>query len=355
MQLQQHKKWWITGLIIIVIIFAIVVLVHRLHPKSRKLVVKPIPVQLVTAKIQNTPLVAQAIGRLVTTQSIILQAQQTGEVTATYVRDGQYVHQNQLILTIENTPQLAAYNQALASYWNAKQAYGRAMQLNQYQKGIEAQSDVDAATATYRQAEATLMSAKKNLAETRVVAPFSGNLGVMQVTAGSYVQTGDQLVPLVNRQTLYAQYSLPQTDYALVRIGQKVDVTTASYPGKTFHGLVTYIAPQVDQNSSAFQIRAKIDNRNNQLSPGMLIQIQHVLIPKRNVLVIPAISLVPGLQGYSVFRIKNGKVYATHVVVGERFQQWVVITSGLQAGDQVIASGNTKAQLGNQVTVVKSS
>ena len=86
----------------------------------------------------------------------------------------------------------------------------------------------------------------------------------------------------------------------------------------------------------------------------MLVNITHPLIPHLRVLVIPAISLVPLMDGFVVYRIKDNQVYQQHVTIVTRYKEWAVISKGLKPGDQIIQSGDTDVKLGSQVKVVSS-
>ena len=316
--------------------------------------IKPTPVKLVVAKMMNLPVVANAIGNLVAPQNVTLKAQIAGQVSHIYFHEGQYVHASQPLVQLNDTTQQGALAKANATLWEMQGQFKRYQALSRQSQGFITKAQYDQAVSQYHQAQAAASIAKREISLMRITAPFDGTVGVAQVAVGSFLNVGDPIVTIVNRHDLEVSYTLPEQDFRLVKLGQAMQFTTRAYPNQTFHAVVSYIAPSVNQTTRSFEVRAKFDNDDDQLSPGMLVSVTHTLLAQQKMLVAPAISVVPLVDGFVVYRIKDNKVSQQHVTLGARHGKWVVITKGLKVGDRLIASGNAKAKLGATVQVVDS-
>lgn len=339
------------SIIIAVIIIALILwLSFGAHQQAKAVRLPATPVKLAQAKMLDLPVVATAMGQLVTQQNITLTAQQAGLVEKILVKNGEHVKQGQLLLVLQHQDQKADIQKSKAAYQAAQ------LQFNRYQKllkeGAIAADTFDQAQSAYQQAKAALQQAQQSSAETKLIAPFSGRVGIIPVAVGSNIAVGDALMPITHLVELDVQYQLPEHDYGQTKIGQVVSIKTSAYPGQTFVGKVTYIAPTVHQSTRAFDVRASVENPQEELVPGMLATVTQILNPKQSVLVIPTLSLVPSIDGMTVYRIKKDKVYSVPVTVARQYADWAVLAKGLKTGESVIASGNTSVNLGSTVKVV---
>ena len=348
----MKRRMTIIIMVLLVVVLITGWLIWRHQHKPSIPAVSLTPVKLVAAKKMNVPVIANAIGNLVAPENIVIQAQLAGEVQSIDFKNGQQVKQGQLLVQLNDTKQRAALAKAQSTLWKTQAQYRRYQQLSSQDKGFVTQVSLDDAINQYQQAQADAKTAKRDIALMNITAPFNGTVGVAQVARGSFVNVGDPIVNIVNRQNLQLEYALPEADFRLVKLGQHVTLTFAAYPDRTFDAVVDYVAPSVDETTRAFTIRARVDNHDNLLSPGMLVHVAHPLVLGNQLLVIPAVAVVPLVDGFAVYRVRGGKVYQQHVTLSQRYQDWAVVTQGLKAGDQVIASGNTKAKLGVKVKVV---
>ncbi len=350
----MKRRTLIISLILIVIIVITGWLIWHYRHQPAKPVIVLTPVKLVAAEKMNVPVVANAIGNLVAPENVMLKAQLAGEVQTIAFKDGQQVKAGQLLVRLNDIKQRSALTKAQSTLWKTQSQYRRYKQLSAQDQGFVTQVSLDDAITQYQQAQADAQSAKRDIALMNITAPFDGTVGVAQVAKGSFVNVGDSIVRIVNRQDLQLEYSLPEADLSLVKLGQKVSLTSTAYPNKTFTAVVDYVAPTVDETTRAFTIRASVNNQDNLLSPGMLVHVSHPLVLNNELIVVPAVAVVPLVDGFAVYRVRDGKVYQQHITLSERYGEWAVISKGLKVGDKVIASGNTKAKLGVKVKVVDS-
>ena len=136
-----------------------------------------------------------------------------------------------------------------------------------------------------------------------------------------------------------------------IKIVQPVTISLSAYPHKVFEGKVFYISPTINTATQTFDVRAVMDNKDGKLKSGMQGFVTHVLVPQRQVLSVPGLSLVPSISGYSVYVVEKGKVKALPVVIGSRYGTYVEIKSGLKSGDKIIVSGVQAVHPGMAVKV----
>ena len=327
---------------------------HRLTPAAVSPDL-PTPVEVTYPSYKNIPVSINTIGTLIAPEATMLKAREAGVVQQILFSSGQKAKKNQLLLQFDATEKEADYQKAEAVLIQTKADYQRYQRLQKEAPEILAQTQIDQVFSTYQQAYASINVAKKELANMQVRAPFAGILGSTTLAVGSYVNQGDSIVAIVNRDSLEVSYNLPESFYGMVQVGQMLSLTSDAFPGKTFTATVDYIAPLINQQNRAFSVRAKIDNHEGKLSPGMLVNLTQILNPNHNVLTIPAISLITDMSGYGVYTVKDNKVLQLAVKVGNRSGNFIEITSGLDVATPVISAGQEKVQPGSSVKIINTS
>ena len=367
--MRKFILWPLLGVLLLVIIISATW--YRYHDVPAYPTPPVVTVKTYTVQEKVFPQYASAIGSLISRQDVTLIAKQSGQITGIYFKSGQQVKKGQLLMTIDPTREKAELAQQEANLAKAKADYERYQKLAKLKDQVVSQATVDQFRADYFAALGAVDAARKALNDTFVRAPFDGRISatqpvrgqvdqqgnslsnITQIAVGSYVNAGQtSLVELVNSDVLYAEYDLPQRYFAQAKKGQTVDITTSAYPNKTFTAKVSYISPSISTQSHNFTVRAVYNNSRHVLVPGMEVVVHHILNAQFNALVVPAISLKPDLFGYYVFSM-NAKhhVIQKRVTVGQRFGKWAEVTSGLKAGDRIIAAGQEKIHVGQTVKV----
>jgi multidrug efflux system membrane fusion protein len=223
-----------------------------------------------------------------------------------------------------------------------------------------AQLALDAAQATYDQANAGIAKTEALISQKLVRAPFDGELGVRHVEVGQYLTAGTQIVTLTDLSTLYANFTVTEKDSGNLKVGQTVRVLVDAYPGRTFEGKITAIEPQIATDTRNIRVQATLDNPDHILKPGMFATTTVVLPDKPAVVTVPETAVDYTLYGDSVFLITEKKehdgktsltVVRTFVRTGNRVNGRAEILSGLKPGDRVVAVGQLKLQSGAAVAI----
>ena len=182
-----------------------------------------------------------------------------------------------------------------------------------------------------------------------IYTPLSGIVIEKIALQGQYVNVGDPLFNIADLSVVWVEAEVYESDFPFLKIGQKVDIDSQSYPGKTFKGRVSFIYPYLDPKTRTVKVRAEIVNPGLKLKPDMFVKAT-VKIPLGDVLVVPVAAVIDNGKRQVVWQeMKPGMFAPRDVTVGARVGDNVQILSGLMRGDKVAASGgyliDSEAQL----------
>jgi membrane fusion protein (multidrug efflux system) len=177
---------------------------------------------------------------------------------------------------------------------------------------------------------------------------------VRNVSVGAFVAVGTPVVNIEKIDGLKVDFKVPEIYLTSITVGQVVDVTVDALPGRVFAGKIYAINPQIDVNGRALQVRARLDNNNFELRPGLFARILIKGAVQRDVVVVPESAILPKAGDNFVFRVVNGKAQEVVVKLGERSDATVEIIDGVAPGDLVVTAGQHKLRDGAAVEVVAS-
>jgi multidrug efflux system membrane fusion protein len=318
----------------------------------------PTPVTVAEAKSEVIPNLLTAVGDLAAVHQVNVTSDVSGRITDIMFTAGAAVKGGSALVQLFDAPEQGDLASFKAQATGAQLALDRAKQLAARQFGP--QSTVDAAQATFDQANAGIAKTEAIISQKLVRAPFDGELGVRHVEVGQFLTAGTQIVTLTDLSTLYANFTVTEKDSAALEVGQTVRVAVDAYPGRTFEGKINAIEPQIATDTRNIRVQATLDNPDHILKPGMFTTTTVVLPDKPPVVTVPETAVDYTLYGDSVFLITekkedNGKtslaVARTFVRTGNRINGRAEIVSGLKAGDRVVAVGQLKLQSGAAVAI----
>ena len=223
-----------------------------------------------------------------------------------------------------------------------------------------AQSDYDAAEATYRQDKAQVEQFKALIARKTLRAPFDGTLGIRQVNLGQYLNPGEPVVTLQSFDPVYVNFALPQQDLSELYVGQEVRVQLDSYAKDVFIGKINAVSSLVDPATRNVQVQAILRNSDAKLRPGMFAQVSVLVSRRQQVIALPVSAVRYSPYGDSVFIITevkdgNGRLYKAvkeqFVEVGSARGDLTAVMSGVKPGDQVVTSGVFRLRTGAAILI----
>ncbi len=176
-------------------------------------------------------------------------------------------------------------------------------------------------------------------ARTSVQAPIGGLLQELMVRPGMTVSAGMTLAKITGLSTVWLEASLPETQATAVRVGLPVEARLAAFPGETLKGKVTAILPEANAQTRTLRVRIELPNPQGRLRAGMFAQVR-LAGAQAEALVVPTEAVVrTGLRALVYVVESAGRYRPVEVEVGRELGDKLEVLSGLQAGQQVVSSG----------------
>ncbi len=310
----------------------------------------PVPVEVVELRPVPVQESITAIGSLRSNESVVLRPEVSGRIATIGFRDGQPVRRGQLLVGLDATLNEAEVAQARAEFDLATSSLRRTEDLAS--KNFVSSSAQDQAASNVQVAEAKLRLAEARLAKMRIVAPFDGVVGIRNVSIGDYVKDGAELVNVEDIRTLKADFRLPERYFPQLKAGLLVELTADALPGSRYAGAIDAINPRVDASGRSLEVRARLDNTDGRLRPGMFARVKVLLGERPNALMVPEEAVVPLGDDFFVYTVADGKAKRVRVKLGVRREAQVELLEGVRAGEQVVTAGIRVQRDGQPVRVI---
>ncbi|MGH8822626.1 MAG: efflux RND transporter periplasmic adaptor subunit [Rhodoferax sp.] len=334
-------------------------------PKPQPQTVSTIAVQ----KLQWQPQL-KAVGTLNPVRGADLASEVAGLVRSVHFKSGQDVPADALLVQLNADADVAQLHSLEAA---AAQA-AIVLKRDQAQLAVQAvsQAQVDADTNNLKAARAQVEQQAATVAKKAIRAPFGGRLGITTLQPGQYVNAGDKLVTLQTLDPIYVDFNLPQQQLNGLAVGQVVNLSIDAFPGQTFGGKINAINPKVDPSTRNVQVEATVANPKRDLLPGMFADVRIDVGGVEERLTVPQAAITYNPYGSTVFVVEKaksgesqpkpgqaaapasgGQLVANQVFVetGPTRGDQVSIVKGLEAGQQIVTSGQLKLKNGTPVVV----
>ncbi|MGA8441690.1 MAG: efflux RND transporter periplasmic adaptor subunit [Candidatus Sulfotelmatobacter sp.] len=318
----------------------------------------PTAVTTVVAQREIWPSTLSVIGTAAAIEGVTVSADLPGTIDKIHFDSGQWVHEGDTLVELDTRQERAQLANLEAQRDLARINYGRAQEL--VKAGVISRSDYDTAESQQKATEAQVGDIRAAIARKTIHAPFSGLLGIRQVSLGQYLAAGQAIVSLQSLSPIYVNFGVPQQDTPKVIPGHVLRVTNGDLPGMAFSGRITALDSVISEQTRNIQVQATVTNRENKLRPGMFVQVELPLGQARQVVPLPASAINYAPYGDSVFivvEMKDGKGNTYRgvrqqvvKVEGSRGDQ-VAITSGINPGDEIVSSGVFRLRNGAPVQV----
>lgn len=313
---------------------------------------RTIAVEVAEARAARTSTDIRAIGSLQSDETVQLAPEIAGRVSEIDFVEGTRVKAGDVLVRLDDALVRAEVTDAEARLSFAQANNERARQLSR--TGNVTERSRDEAVTNFETASAALELAKTRLDKHLLRAPFDGIVGVRNVSVGAFVAVGTPVVNIEKIDGLKVDFKVPEIYLTSISVGQVVDVTVDALPGRTFAGKIYAINPLIDVNGRALQVRARLENEDLVLRPGLFARILIKGAVQRDVVIVPESAILPRAGDNFVFRVSDGKAQEVGVKLGERSDATVEITAGVMPGDLVVTAGQHKLRDGATVEVVAS-
>jgi membrane fusion protein (multidrug efflux system) len=314
---------------------------------------KPMPVIVSEVKTTRFSDRVEALGTLRANESVELTATVTETVTDIHFEDGQRVEAGDILVEMTNEEEHALIEQELSTVAEAKKQYDRMMTLAK--RGAASESQLDQRRREYQTAKAKLRAIESKMKDHLIMAPFSGTVGLRNISIGALIEPGDVVTTLDDEHIMKLDFTVPAVYLASLREGLPIQAVSSAFPGRTFKGSVSGIDSRVDRVTRSITVRALLPNPEYLLKPGLLMSVE-LFVNARETVVIPEEALIPSGRNNAVLLVERTAepplAWRRPVSIGGRRPGEVEILDGLKGGELVVTHGNMRAQDGQPVTII---
>lgn len=369
----KHKKLIITVILLVIAAAVVLQFLDRKEPEE----IYPV-VTVEKVKQEDVAIYGEYVGRIRAQQFVEIRARVEGYLENMLFEEGTYINKNQLLFIISQDRYKARVDKAKAQL-NKDKAQARKAERDLerirplYEQNAASQLDLDNAIAAYETAkasvsmsEADLYQAELELGYTTVNSPISGYITESEVDLGTLVgpSAKSHLATIIKMDTVLIDFSMTALDYLKskernVEFGQKdttrswqphVTITLADNTIYPYQGLVDFAAPQVDELTGTFSVRAEMTNPDRALLPGQFTKVRLLLDVRENANVVPLKSVDIEKGGAYIYVLRSdATVERRFIEIGPEINNNVVVERGLSAGEFIVTEGYHKLNPGDKV------
>lgn len=266
-------------------------------------------------------------------------------VTKINVKVGDYVKQDQVIMSFPMDTPAAQFQQASSAFLNTKTTFERMQRL--FAQGAISRQDMDNIETAYNVAQAQYNTSQNMI---NVKAPLSGYITNLFANVGDKVNPGDNLFMVSNTSKYKAVIWVPDSEIQKIKKGQKVE---AKWNDEILTGNVSSVAMAMDQSRKAFRAEIVFNTKTKYMASGVTVEISIVTRSIPNAIVLDRSSIIETDKSYYVWTVENNKAVKTEIQIGNNNGIRFEIKSGLNPGDVIITEGLTMVYEGSLVKVIQ--
>jgi membrane fusion protein (multidrug efflux system) len=318
----------------------------------------PEAVTTIVAEQDEWPATLSAIGTAAAVQGVTVSTDLPGTIDRITFESGKTVRAGEVLAQLDTRQERAQLTAVQAQLDLARLNFARMKDL--LNERVISQSEFDRAMTDQKQSDAQVEEINTTISRKTIRAPFSGVLGIRQVSRGQFLAAGDAVVLLQSINPVYVNFGVPQQEAGQARVGKPVRITIGDLGGIEMQGRITAVDAIVDQATRNVQVQATLANPDGKLRPGMFVQTEVVLGAGRPVIALPAPSISYAPYGDSVFIVTdlkdpNGRSYRgvrqQFVKLGGSRGDQVAVLEGVKPGDEVVTSGVFKLRNGAAIQI----
>ena len=288
-------------------------------------------------------------GTLLPNEQTDITSEVSGKITGIFFTEGQYVSKGAPLAQLNDAELQASLRKAESRL--------KLAELNQQRKeallernGVSP-AEYEIAVNELEVARADIALLKAQIEKTVIRAPFSGRVGLRQVSKGAYVTPSTTLTTLYDLDPLKLEFSIPESHALRVTPGTLFRYTVDGISGQR-SARVYAVEAGVDPSTRTRRVRAISPNSNRDILPGQFAAVQLPTGSAASLPVIPTQGVIPTMEGQQVLLVKEGKATPQVIKTGTRSESFVEVSEGLQPGDTVIIEGIQTARPGSPVIPV---
>ncbi len=308
----------------------------------------PVSVDITIAVNQKVEKGVEVNGTILANDYVELRPETNGRITFLNVPEGKQINAGTIIAKLNDADLQAQLTKAKAQLDLAIINEQRNKQLLGI-KGLN-QSDYDVSLQQVKSLQADVAYTQSLIDKTVVKAPFTGQIGLRQVSVGAFINTTTTIATLQNTNHLKMDFTIPEVYAFYVAVGKKVNIVTSGNIANKVEATIVAIEPQISATSRNLKIRT---NFQGKVLPGAFAKVYLVETNSKPTIMVPSNVIIPDSKTKQLVIVKNGIAKFVPVETGYRTQTAVEITKGLQVGDTVIVAGMLFVKDGSKLKIGK--
>jgi membrane fusion protein (multidrug efflux system) len=291
-------------------------------------------------------------GNVIANEEVELRSEVPGRIVAINFEEGSLVNKGSLLLKIDDRELQARLKKLQVDEKQAKDDLYRKEKLLEL-KAVS-QEEYDKAFNTHGITLAEIELIRTQISKTEIYAPFTGQIGLRQVSPGGFVSSTTLVARLQQTEPVKVDFAIPEKYRGKVQKGTLIKFRVEGNEN-SFTGHVYAIEPKIDPATRNVSLRAVCPNQGGTLVPGSFAKVDILLDNIPDALVIPSEAIIPQMNGEKVFVCRDGKARSQIIETGIRTEREVEVTSGLKPGDTLITTGllQLREDAGVKIRLVK--
>jgi membrane fusion protein (multidrug efflux system) len=311
------------------------------------------PVPVIAAVVTTEPFTEtlEALGTAKANESVVINPTLEERVVDILFEDGDTVRKGQLLVRLDDSEARYLLAEAKAVLQEQQKQFERIRKLAKKNSTSRSKLDEEQSLLEIAKAKAALLEVR--LRDYAIKAPFSGILGIRQISSGAVVDSDTVIATLDDTTIIKLDFTVPETYLGALKNGMRVAAKSPAYPDRTFNGTVTAISSRVDPETRTLTVRAQIPNPDQLLKPGMLLTVDLIKDRSRSLIVPEEAVILEKDKKFVLVVTAEDTVAKKEIVTGRRSPGKVEVIGGLNSGQQVIINGIARLRPGTSVNVVE--
>ncbi len=308
------------------------------------------PVAVHTVDVTGFADIVEALGTARANESVTITAKVSDVIARLEFDSGDQVEAGQILVELADAEEAAGLSEARATLRETARDVERIRDLTE--RGVAPRSRLDEAVAANERARARVNAIEARVADRIIRAPFSGVVGLRNVSVGELVRPGDVIAQLDDASVIKLDFTVPERFLAVIEPGLSVSAVSAAFPDDVFDGVVDQVDTRIDPATRAVTVRAIIDNADGRIRPGMLMTVE-MRRAERDQTAVPGSAIVRFQDDTFVFVVeeseRGARAVRRDVQLGQRKNGVVEVIAGLEPGEVVVAEGVHRVRDGGVV------
>ncbi|MFI5218973.1 MAG: efflux RND transporter periplasmic adaptor subunit [Bacteroidia bacterium] len=343
-----------TFIVIISIIIILILVKIIFFPGSKKSPAAkgnadaPVSVTGFAVKPQRFESVIKTNGTIYANEEAELRAEIAGKIIMINFKEGGTVNEGDLLVKINDADLQANLRKQNAQLKLANDKLARQSKLVEI--GGISREEYEMNQTELSNIQSDIDFTKAQIAKSQIHAPFSGNIGLKNISEGNYITQSTVIATIQQLNPVKIDFTVPEKYLSYLGKGSKIKFSTGeSESGKEYEAEIAAIEPMIDPATRSVKIRARASNDDKTLYPGAFVHVELTVNISDKAILIPTESIVPVLKGKKVYVSRSGVVEEIKIETGERTEDKVEVLTGISAGDTVLTTGVLQVKKGSKI------